>query len=1029
MTQYVINIGALPNDGTGDPLRTAFNEVNLNFDQVFAAGPVLSNIQIANNTILTTNTNGNLILAPNGIGVVQANVNVVPNTANLRNLGAADQRWNTLYTQYANVSGALSVANLTATGNVTIGGNLSVTGNIIYIGNLITDAKTIQLSNTAGTANAANGSGITVGANDDIATFLFDSATNTWNTNIGLQVNGAVTGTSIAVSSATIYGNTTGINALFTGTTTTPNIVVNNISSDDSTFVTIQDGLDVQGDITAETVNTAGNITGAYFIGNGSQLTGLNATTSNISNGTSNVDIPVANGNVIINAAGTYTWTFDDTGNLTIPNDIVSNTTIDIDNRASGNSADIRLYSADDITLQARDRTLGSTSEGGDINILAGDSAEDSDSSGGDVQIFAGDGGAANVDFGGSGGFITIQSGRGGAAAPPGGSGASAQSGGSLTLNAGDAGDNNGNIDRGADGGDVYIESGFSTGNTNSGGDIVLTTGTGGQNGTSGNVRINIPGYGLTTGGTWRFNPNGSTIYPTLTITRGDRTGTLTGQTLLFGDSTQEAIISTPDGTNDINASQRFVINPGQGAPGTTGEGGDIYLYAGRGGDAGGSGGDIKIRGGLGPVNGDGGYVTMEGGEADIDGVGGYIEIIGGVSGNAAGGSLYMYGGQGRTGGDANITGGFGSEGPGGDVSIIGGGSANGQAEYGNIIVATGSKNWNFDNTGNLVLPQGGIVYETLIPGGALTGNTIALKPSGGTDADQQLLIYPTADPTADANHLHLTTGDLYNTELFLGNDNLYVKLANTGNIVINSNDGVGNTAQWTFGTNESLTLPGGSRLRPLGANLDIFAGTGSYVNLITSDESSYMGVGGAGGYVVTAGGTWDFNTNGNLTAPGNISAVGNITGGNIVTSGSGGDITMSGGDITGAGNISAGNLIATGNMILTGSLVGSGASPAPSLSGFNSLSAISVSASGNITATGNVSAAGNIMVGSNLIVTAGSAITTPTALANLTAVAGGRAFVNNANLVAAGNFGNQVGSGGSNVVPVWSDGSNWYIG
>lgn len=53
----------------------------------------------------------------------------------------------------------------------------------------------------------------------------------------------------------------------------------------------------------------------------------------------------------------------------------------------------------------------------------------------------------------------------------------------------------------------------------------------------------------------------------------------------------------------------------------------------------------------------------------------------------------------------------------------------------------------------------------------------------------------------------------------------------------------------------------------------------------------------------------------------------------------------------------------------------------------------------------------------------------TPTALANLTAVAGGRAFVNNGNLVASGNFGAQIGDGGSNVVPVWSDGTNWYIG
>ena len=57
------------------------------------------------------------------------------------------------------------------------------------------------------------------------------------------------------------------------------------------------------------------------------------------------------------------------------------------------------------------------------------------------------------------------------------------------------------------------------------------------------------------------------------------------------------------------------------------------------------------------------------------------------------------------------------------------------------------------------------------------------------------------------------------------------------------------------------------------------------------------------------------------------------------------------------------------------------------------------------------------------------SGVTTPTALANLTPVAGARAFVNNGNLIASGHFGNQIGSGGSNVVPVWSDGTNWYIG
>ena len=39
------------------------------------------------------------------------------------------------------------------------------------------------------------------------------------------------------------------------------------------------------------------------------------------------------------------------------------------------------------------------------------------------------------------------------------------------------------------------------------------------------------------------------------------------------------------------------------------------------------------------------------------------------------------------------------------------------------------------------------------------------------------------------------------------------------------------------------------------------------------------------------------------------------------------------------------------------------------------------------------------------------------------------RAFINNGNLAASGNFGAQVTGGGSNVVPVFSDGTNWLIG
>jgi hypothetical protein len=1032
-----------------------------------------------------------------------------------------------------------------------------------------------------------------------------------------------------------------------------------------------------------------------------------------LSNGTSNFNIATASGNATVTTAGAYTWTFDTTGNLTIPNDIVSSTTIDIDNRASGNSADIQLFAADDILLQARDRTLGSGTEGGDINILAGDSAEDGDSSGGDVTIRAGDGGAANVDFGGAGGTITIQSGRGGAAI--GNTGATAESGGSLTLSAGDAGDNNGNIALGADGGDVFIESGFSTGNTNNGGDIVLTTGTGGQNGASGNVQINIPGYGLTTGGTWTFDATGNLTLPNNTfavnyangtpvsIGGGDaNTGNVTfSDQIVIGTGTNDGggglylapgnasiansavqylrvrggdypthihldtgnneyydqyfgadsryvkleangnIVINADDYNGNSASWNFNVDSNLTVPGniqsvTTGfpfssnisgintgsptvlvtltdsvfsdpetgqvtitgvvgtteanntwyylsidpsnfqlyndsaltnpvdgtewtayvsdglavalgysnlaiTGGNVSIVTNTGntwtfdadgyltvpgaitrpvnetlllvtsGNTGNTSSisidgevgrtllrtydgttlntwELDVTGNLnlpanGDINFDGGgiaqalnediYIRASDDESDgwsiynvvDDGAGnilsqtrlefdqytvrtdaqgagytwafrdtGVLELPGDIYGNVGGnltikigdsagsdtfidlqtrsyvgdalisnirianpnvtvstanaaynwtfdgtGNLTVpgnsivstadaTGGAGGNsitiqagaadqsdffdtpGGNVNINGGLGAfndgggGGPGGDVNINSGLSSDPAGHAGNVNIGTGTNGWTFDYTGNVTLPQGGVVYETNIPFGGLSGKTIALKPYGGTDGDQQLFVYPTAG--VDANHLHLTSGNLYNTELFLGNDDLYVKLANTGNVVINSNDGVGNTAQWTFSTTGVATLPGEGILQSINDTVTLRS-----FNTSTGNANSvYLGTsGGLGFNDGEIGGNWlEIFRNGaepEIRVP---VGLGNL---NIQTASGNTPYNWTFDD--------TGNLTLPGSIIMApnSGIIANGASPAPSLSGFNSLSAISVSASGNISATGNVTA------------------------------------------------------------------------
>jgi hypothetical protein len=109
------------------------------------------------------------------------------------------------------------------------------------------------------------------------------------------------------------------------------------------------------------------------------------------------------------------------------------------------------------------------------------------------------------------------------------------------------------------------------------------------------------------------------------------------------------------------------------------------------------------------------------------------------------------------------------------------------------------------------------------------------------------------------------------------------------------------------------------------------------------------------------------------------------------------------------SGNVTAGNISAGSGTITGGNVNGAN---------FN----------GNVAfGTGTIGGSGNISAGN--IITTSRVVTTPVAFSTLTAVTGARAFVNDGNLVAASNFGAQVSGSGANTVPVWSDGTNWYIG
>jgi hypothetical protein len=149
-----------------------------------------------------------------------------------------------------------------------------------------------------------------------------------------------------------------------------------------------------------------------------------------------------------------------------------------------------------------------------------------------------------------------------------------------------------------------------------------------------------------------------------------------------------------------------------------------------------------------------------------------------------------------------------------------------------------------------------------LAPGpDSVTGNTQYFRVRGGD--------YPT--------HIHLDTGNNAYYDQYFGDDYQYIVLASEGNILINSNDLVGNTAQWAFDTTGNLTLPGNTfAVNYANGNPVSISGGGGQANAIYNGTSNVTIPNSNGNvYINTNDGSgyqWIFDTVGNITLPGGTS-------------------------------------------------------------------------------------------------------------------------------------------------------------
>ena len=249
MAKQSVNIGTTANDNTGDPLRTAFNKLNSNHDEIYAAGPVGTNLQVASNTIASTNSNGNIKLDPIGTGAIEL-------------AGPTDSQG--VLTLSSTVTGnILPTANATQTLGSGTAMFSEVHGNVLHVGSLILR----EVSNT-------------------LEIFRADDSTNAI-----LNGNSTTSGSVLANGTSQVKVNASGTIQLFSATSDASNATTISTASMTTPAITVAGNV-VGGNLnTGAQVVATGNVTGGNVITAGLASVGTSVTAGTTITATGNLSL------------------------------------------------------------------------------------------------------------------------------------------------------------------------------------------------------------------------------------------------------------------------------------------------------------------------------------------------------------------------------------------------------------------------------------------------------------------------------------------------------------------------------------------------------------------------------------------------------------------------------------------------------------------------------------------------------------------------------------------------------------------
>ena len=859
---------------------------NLTFDKTTNILTVAGNIIASNFVGTLANGNSNVYIGASNGNVTVAAVGNTTLTVTGTGINVAG---------YANFSG-----------NTNIGGNINVSGNIITAsgtggnltgGNLIS-ANSINISANANFSTASNvslGSVSNVHITGGTAGYVLTtdgSGTLSWN----------ATGSPSSISNGNSNVNIATANG---------NITLSAVGNANIVVVT-GTGVNIAGTLNTGSgnINTTGNISGAYFIGNGSQLTGISSGAS-ISNGTSNVNIATANGNVTTTSNGNTTLTITDLGaNITGYANITGNV----------NASNINVGNAN-ITGTV---TLGAGS-GGDLtgaNLLSANSINISANANFSTASNVSLGSVNNVHItGGTAGYVLTTDGAGSLSWNATGS-PSSISNGNSNVNIATA---NGNITLSA------------VGNAN----IVVVTGTG----------ANITGYANITGNVSAGNVSAGNANISGTVTLGAGSGgDLTGANLLSANSiniSANANFSTASNVSLGSVSNVHIDGGTGGYVLTTDGAGNLSWAAG-----GGGGGGASIANGNSNVN-----INTANGNITMSAVGNAnIVVVTGTGVNIAG---TLDTGSGNINTTGNVSGAY-FVGNGSLLTGIVAGAvaavANGNSNV-NIPVVNGNITFSANGNANVMVVDGtGNVTIGAGIGGSIVGanyiQSNVLSVTGNATAANVLIGGGVGGAITGANSISanyfvgngsLITGITVangnsNVSAPIANGNITISVTGNANVVTITNTGVNITGTLNTGTaniTANYYIGNGALLTGIAATTSIANGN-SNVSIPTANGNvNISAIGNANILVVTGTGA---NILGTANITGNLA----VTGTNVTFG------TGAGGNISGV-NVVTANTFAQGNSNIT---VVSNANVNFSVTGTANIA--SITAAGIITTVGN---------------------------------------------------------------------------